>query len=297
MSDELVSALLKDADLRVVLVTTGALSRHAQQLQQLESAAAALLAQGLTAAALLAALQKEQGRINLQLECDGPLRGMFADGGPEGAVRGYVKNPHVRFAGAEGRYRWRPVLGNAGYLSVLRDLGGGEYYRSSVELAAFDFPRDLERFFAASEQTETVLAIEEAAAEVDGRPEALGQVAGVLLQPLPDGDRELFQALARELPERFARAVREAPHEGAAALLRRLFEGREDLEVMSRYPLAFRCGCSRERVHRALLSMGRAELEDVLAKDGKAEVTCEFCTTQYVVTEDELRGLLAQTDA
>ena len=296
MADELVSGLLKDVDLRVVLVTAGTLSRKARALHSAEPAAAALLAQGLVGAALMAALQKEKGRINLQLECDGPVRGMFADAEAGGTVRGYLKNPYVSFTGGEGAYHWRPVLGNAGFLSVLRDLGGGEYYRSSVELQAFDFPRDLERYFNASEQVQTRVALELLPAAVEGSPDALGQVVGVLLQPLPDGDPEAFRALGTALPERLVRVLGEQAKDGAdgsaLGLLSALF-GRDDLEIMSRYPLDFECGCSRERVKRALLAMGRAELEDVLATDKKAEATCQFCTTQYVITEAELRELLA----
>ena len=293
MADELVSGLLKDVDLRVVLVTAGALSRKARALHSAEPAAAALLSQGLTGAALLAALQKEKGRINLQLECDGPVRGMFADAEAGGTVRGYLKNPYVSFTGGEGRYHWRPVLGNSGFLSVLRDLGKGEYYRSSVELQAFDFPQDLERYFTASEQVQTRLAIE----FLPAGSEPLGQVVGVLLQPLPDGDLEAFRDLSAGLSERLVRAAGEqagegGPSGGAAGLLRALFP-RPDLEVMSRYPLDFECGCSRERVKRALLAMGRAELEDVLATDKKAEATCQFCTTQYVISEEEIRELVA----
>ena len=296
MADELVSGLLKDVDLRVVLVTAGALSRKARALHSAEPAAAALLAQGLASAALLAALQKEKGRINLQLECDGPARGMFADAEAGGTVRGYVKNPYVTFTGGEGEYHWRPVLGNSGFLSVLRDLGGGEYYRSSVELQAFDFPKDLERYFHTSEQVQTRVALELQARAVDGKPDALGQVVGVLLQPLPDGDPQTFRELGDTLPQRLLQVLGEQARDGAdgsaLGLLRALF-GRDDLEIMSRYPLDFECGCSRERVKRALLAMGRAELEDVLATDKKAEATCQFCTTQYVITEAELRELLA----
>lgn len=302
MADELVSGLLKDVDLRVVLVTAGALSRKARALHSAEPAAAALLAQGLVSAALLAALQKEQGgRINLQLECDGPVRGMFADAVAGGTVRGYLKNPYVSFTGGEGAYHWRPVLGNSGFLSVLREQGGGEYYRSSVELQAFDFPRDLERYFHTSEQVQTRLGIELVPAKVDGAGalDPLGQVAGLLLQPLPDGDPEAFKALGAGLPERLARVLGEQAADGAGGavgLLRALF-ARPDLEIMSRYPLDFECGCSRERVKRALLAMGQAELEDVIATDKKAEATCQFCTTQYVITEEELRELLASAVA
>lgn len=295
MADELVSGLLKDVDVRVVLALTSELSRQARTTHKSESASAALLSQGLTAAALMAALQKGDARINLQLECDGPLRGFFVDGDTSGLVRGYTKNPYVSHVGAEGEYRWRPVFGNKGYISVLRDIGEGEYYRSSVELERFDFEEDLEHYFTISDQVATQLKLEQVAMPLpkDGGSEPLGLVAGVLLQPLPNGDREAFQALGRQLKQDLRGALQAHAAEGAAAVLKALLPGRTDLEVMSRYPLRFSCTCSRDRVKTALLAMGREELTDLLEKDGKAEVTCQFCTTHYVIPGDEIRELLA----
>ncbi len=291
MADELVSGLLKDSDLRVVLVTTAELSRHARDVHRSEAGSAALFAQGLTAAALLGSLQKkEDSRINLQLECDGPLRGLFVDGDSSGVVRGYVKNPYVSHLGSEGEYRWRPALGNKGFLSVLRDLGEGEYYRSSVELEHFDLAKDLERYFTVSDQvpSRVYLTVQPAG---PGSSEPLGTVVGLLVQTLPDGNREDFKALGERLARDFERTVAEQASQGAPALLRALVP-QPDLEVMSRYPLSYTCTCSKDRVKRALLAMGREELEDLLAKEGKAEATCHFCTTHYEVSGEEIREIL-----
>jgi len=285
--------MLKDVDVRVVLALTSELSRQARATHRSQPASAALLSQGLTAAALVAALQKGDTRINLQLECDGPLRGFFVDGDTTGLLRGYTKNPLVAHMGAEGEYRWRPVLGNKGFISMLRDIGDGEYYRSSVELERFDFAEDLERYFTLSEQVATHLTLAQLPTAGDGAPEPLGIVAGVLLQPLPNGDREAFQELCAQVKQHFHEALRAHAAEGGAALLKALLPGRSDLEVMSRYPLRFTCTCSRERVKSALLAMGREELTDLLEKEGKAEVTCQFCTTQYVIPGEEIRELLA----
>jgi molecular chaperone Hsp33 len=292
MADELVSGLLKDVDLRVVLALTSELSRQARATHQSEEASAAMLSQGFTAAALMGALQKGESRINIQLECDGPLRGFFVDGDTSGVVRGYTKNSLVAHLGAQGEYRWRPVLGNKGYISVLRDIGHGEYYRSSVELERFDFAEDLERYFTISDQVATRLALEQVPVTRDGTTEPLGLVAGVLLQPLPNGDREAFQVLGRQVKQGLREALQAHGSEGAAALLKALLPGRTDLEIMSRYPLRFSCTCSRERVKNALLAMGREELTDMLAKEGRAEVQCQFCTTQYVIPAEEIRALL-----
>lgn len=292
MGDELVSALLKDLNLRVLLAITPMAARKAREQAHLWPTSAVLLSQGLTAAALMGALQKEKSRINVQLECDGPLRGFFADSDSEGHVRGYVKNPNVEFSGASEAFRWRPALGNSGFLSVLRDLGQGEYYRSSVALERLDFARDLERYFEISEQLRTHVMLE--ALPVDREP--LGIVAGLLVQPLPDGDAEAFARIGKRLRDEGAFRATLDPavvSQGAAALLRSLFP-EDNLEVMSRFPIELTCSCSRDRVLNALIAMGREELQSLLEEEGKAEATCQFCSTHYVIPGEEIRALLAQ---
>lgn len=289
MADELVSALLRAEGLRVVLVLTGELSRRARELAGMRPGSASLLSQGLTAGLLLAALQKERSRLNFQLECDGPLRGLFVDASSSGEVRGYVKNPLVEHVGGEGEFRWRPVLGNTGFLSVLRDQGGGEYYRSSVQLARFDLAEDLESFFTDSEQIRTEVLL----GAVPEGIEPLAAVGGLLLQSLPDGNLEALAAHGKRMkaPGTFAAGLVAGVQAGAAAAVKSLFPGSE-LEVLARYPVEFKCSCSKERVKNALLAMGRTELDDLLAKDGHAEVTCQFCSTRYTVSGEEIRRLL-----
>ncbi|HEY1905826.1 MAG TPA: Hsp33 family molecular chaperone HslO [Myxococcaceae bacterium] len=286
MSDELFTALLPRSGLRVVAALTTEVSREARRLHRAEAGSSALLSEALTAVSLLAALQKERTRVSLQLECDGPVRGVFVDA-EGGSLRGYAKKPGLAVLGDEGTFHWRPLLGNSGYLSVLRDLGDSECYRSSVELEAFELGHDLERYFAVSDQVETVVRIR----TVPWRAEVLGAAGGVLLQKLPGGDAvALAEAGARLHPQLLDRALLEAGGSGPA-LLRALFPGAE-VDVLAKRPLEFRCGCSRERVHRALLALGQAELEDLLATEGQAEATCEFCTTRYVIPADELRTLI-----
>lgn len=288
MKDELVSALIPGFGLRAVLVTTTALARRGAELHHARPAAAALFAQGLTSALLLASLQKEKSRVNLQLECGGPARGFFCDAGTDGTVRGYIKNPHWDVEGEEGPFHWRPALGNSGFLSVLRDQGQGEFYRSSVELTEFDVAKDFERYFLTSEQVASAVVL----AVLPEGAERLGHVAGLLLQTLPDGDAEQLQRIRARLDAGgFAQALRLQP-KSAAAFLTALLAPEGEPEWMARYGLEFKCSCSRERVQRALLALGREELADLISKEGRSEVTCEFCTTQYVVEREELTALL-----
>ncbi|MBX5480978.1 MAG: Hsp33 family molecular chaperone HslO [Myxococcaceae bacterium] len=291
MVDEVVMGVLPEDELRVVLVSATGVARTARDKHRARPAAAHVLAESLTAASLLAALQlqKSSARINLQLECDGPLRGVFVESDSVGAVRGYVKNPLVEYEGHQGAYHWRPVYGNAGFLSVLRDEGSGEFFRSSVELESFDLARDFEHYFSASEQLPTGVAIE----VVPEGEEPLGRVVGVLLQALPGGNVEALRQRTEALRGgRLREAIIAAgPELPPAQLLTRLFEG-EKLEITSRYPLEWKCPCSKERVIRALLTLGRDELLDMLARDKKAEATCQFCSSTYVVSDAELAGLI-----
>jgi len=288
MSDRLVRGLLGPEGLRASFARVTETARTARALHELYPTAARLLSESLAAGLLVASLQKDHARVNLKLECDGPLRGLFVDASPDGGVRGYVRSPQVQFVGdpAAGAVA---ALGGAGFLSVIRDLGGGKFYRGQVELRTRTVAGDLERYFTESEQTATAVAIEVA----PRGDEPLGGVAGLLLQRLPGADGA---ALERARARLQAGALREAVAAGAgaqqaiAAVAGGAFELLADLEV------AYRCGCSSERARLAVSALGREGIREVLGAEGSATVTCEFCRKRYVIGEDELRELARQLE-
>lgn len=294
MSDELFTAILPEGGLRAILATTTTLSRGARDQHHVAPAAADLFARTLTSGLLLASLQKEATRVNLQLVCDGPLRGVFVDASSDGAVRGYPQNPLANVDGPPGPFRWRPLLGNTGQLSVLRDAGQGEFYRSSIQLHAFDPAMDLQHFFAASEQVPTEVWLE----VVPSADDRLGRVAGLLLQPLPDADPDVYQSWTQKLrgPDGFAAILAAGEEKGVRELMAALFEG-TGISPMLHQPLTLQCRCTREGVIDAARVMGKAEIEDILVKDGKLEATCHFCNTTYVVEAPELKALIGSYDA
>lgn len=288
MTDSVVRAILPRENLKVVGVVGTAAMRKAQALHQLKPVSAALLGQAMCGGALLAALQKDDTGINLQLECDGPLRGLFVDASAAGAVRGYVKNAWLDLQGQPGPFQWRPALGNSGFLSVLKDIGGNDYYRSSIQLQAMDLSADLNAYFVASEQVATQLAISVAPAG----GERFGVVAGLLLQALPGGDVESLKRRGATLSQALSRALEKGEALTAAALVRSAVDG-DDLEVLATYPLLWRCTCSKERVLETLASLGKSELEQMLKEQGTAVVTCQFCSTRHEATKEDLQRLLA----
>jgi molecular chaperone Hsp33 len=283
MTDRLCRGLIPSRGLRAVFVRLGDTARMARMLHGLYPTSARLFAEALAAGALLGALQKEKGRVNLQVECDGPIGGLFVDADPDGNVRGYVRRPAVHFPGDAARGA-HAALGGSGYLSVLRDPGGGQYYRSAVQLEAFDLAEDLRRWFASSEQVATALDL--AVVARDGEP--LGDVAGLLVQRLPDGDTAALEEARRRIADG---ELRRALEDGAGAqeVIRRV--AGEGFDLLADVEVAYRCGCSQERARAAVSALGAEGVAEVLAKEKQAVITCEFCRSRYVVSEPELEEI------
>lgn len=292
MSDALLRALFEPSEVRVSVVVATAAAREARTLHELLPGAAAVLAQGLAAGALVASLQKQDARINLQLECDGALRGLFVDASSEGALRGYVKNPWLELEGQQGAFRWRPALGNKGFLSVLRTLDEGEFYRSAVELTAFDLALDLTHYFATSDQVATQVALH---VRADG-PERLGAVAGVLVQALPSAEPGAVELAAANLQARLEAAMPAGADVTARGLAQALFPG-QPLRAESEVPLLYACSCSHERVLEAIAALGPTEVRDLLEKQGGASVKCHFCGRTHRATKVELEAILTRGEA
>ncbi|MHB8875089.1 MAG: Hsp33 family molecular chaperone HslO [Myxococcaceae bacterium] len=286
MADELLRVLFTGEQLNGSVVVATGTAKEAQRLHELRPVSAELLAQGLAGGALLASLQKEDTRVNLQLECDGPLRGLLVDASSKGPVRGYVKNPAVDVEG-NGELRFRPALGNKGFLSVLRDRGEAEFYRSSIELQEFVLPKDLERYFKTSDQVATRVALG-AVREPSGE---LGAVGGVLLQAMPGAEPGVLAERGSGLQAALDEALRK-PGLTAKRLCEAVFGGME-YQVMATTPVRFECTCSRDGVLALLASLGKAELQSLLEEQGEAEVTCHFCSRRHKASRAELEALIA----
>jgi molecular chaperone Hsp33 len=292
MGDRLLRGLVEGRGLRVIYARVTETARVARMLHGCYPTAAVLFAEALAGGALLGALQKERSRVNLQVECDGPLGGLFVDADTEGSVRGYVRRPQVHFLG-DVRAGARAALGRAGFLSVLRDLGGGNFYRGSVELGELDLPGYLRRYFSESEQVATALDIQ----VIDAPGEPIAEAAGLLVQRLPEGAEEAVPEIGRRLE---TGALREAllrqrpPQEVIREVLGQGFD------LLAEFEVAYHCSCSAGRARAAVSALGLEGIADVLDAEKQAVITCEFCRARYLVSEPELRDIarrLAERDA
>jgi molecular chaperone Hsp33 len=283
IADRLCRGLVPGAGLRAAFVRLPDTARMARMLHGLYPTAARVFGEALAAGLLLGALQKDRGRVNLQLECDGPLAGLLVDADAEGNVRGYVRRPAVHFPGDPARGA-RAALGRSGFLSVVRDVGGGQLYRSAVSLEAMDLVPDLRRWFASSEQVATALDL--AVVPRDGDP--LGEVAGIVVQRLPDGaDAEV--AAVRERLDGGVLAEGLLGRAPAQEIIARACGN--GFELLADGEVAWRCRCSHERARVAVSALGVDGIAEVLANERQAEVTCEFCRRRFVLGEEELREI------
>lgn len=283
MRDHVVRGLYPGSGFRAVFTRVGDTARMSRALHGLYPTAAHLFAEGLAAGLLVAALQKGRARVNLQIECDGPARGLLVDASPEGEVRGWARAPAVHFPG-DPRRGARAALGGSGFLSVIRDLGEGQLYQGAVALGAMEIAGDLRRYFAESEQLDTALDIRVAA----GTGEPLADAAGLLVQKLPDGDPAAVEAVRRRLSEG---ALASALDRGASAQEALRDAAGEGFELLADQEVAYVCTCSQARARAAVSALGRESLLEILAGERQALVSCEFCRERYAFGERELRAI------
>jgi molecular chaperone Hsp33 len=283
VKDLLLRGITRPTELRVILVEDTDLARMARMLHDLAPTSASIFAEALTAGLLLGALQKDKSRVNLSLEVDGPLSGLLVDADTEGNIRGRVRQPAVHFPG-DPSVGPRAALGGSGTLSVLRDLGSGEFYRGSVEVVPGTLTENLRRYFAASEQVATALDVQ----VLPVGKEWLGAVAGIVVQKMPEGSlASLEEARARIA----AGAFRDALAGGASGeALARSVVG-DGLEVLARQPVSYVCNCSRERAVNAVSALGPDGIRSVIANEKQVVIDCEFCKRRYVIDEPELAAI------
>ena len=266
--------------MRVLVCVAREPALEAARRHQLAAGSAAALAQAMTGALLLAG--HDQTRVDVQLECNGPLRGLLVDAEPDGAVRGLVR---VADLGApSGRFDARPILASphderAGRISILRAHAD----RAAFPFAGADLGAALTLFLRNDRAAGGEMALEVLLR--DGEPIP----AGVLLAPLSEDDSENVRAFGKPMRQRI---LREAMADDAHALAARLPFG--PLRLISEITPHFACRCSRDRVINALKTLGPAELRDMAERDAGADLTCDFCSASYRIEADELLRLASR---
>lgn len=290
MADSIIRVLAKDAPIKASAITARDMVERARQIHRTLPVATAALGRALMACSMMGnQLKEEKGSVTLQIKGAGPLGRITVVSDSSGNARGYVQNPQVELPlKGPAKLDVGSAVGLPGALTVIKDLQMKEPYVGTVPLVSGEIAEDVTSYFAESEQIPTACALG-VLVEVDQSVLCAG---GYLIQLLPGADDGVISAIEQGIQT--VGPVTEALRSGAdaRALLEQVL-GAFELEVLAQEPVEYRCYCSRDRVTRALISMGREELEALIREQGKAELTCQFCDQAYHYSREALEALLA----
>lgn len=291
MEDYLVKSVAENGQFRAYAVNATALVEEAHQIHDTWSAASAALGRAMVGTLLLATsgLQGEAG-MTVKIQGDGPVGFIVVDGTAQGTVKAYMQNPHVHLPlNVKGKIDVAGAVGKTGTLSVTKMAPGDKTpYTGEVNLVSGELGDDFTYYLAQSEQIPSAVGLS-VFVQSDDHIEVAG---GFLIQVLPGASDEAINHLEttlRELP-----LVSDLLREGKAPeqILETIFAGR-DLKILEKMPVEYKCDCSKDRFEKALASLSKDDLQEMIDNDHGAEAVCRFCGHKYYFSEEELKYLVA----
>lgn len=290
MSDYIIRATAAEGQIRAFAATTKDTVEFARSAHNTSPVATAALGRLLTAGAMMGVMMKgEKDILTIKINGDGPIEGLTVTADSKGGVKGYAYNPGVMLPPNEkGKLDVAGALG-IGVLSVIKDIGLKEPYEGQTILVTSEIAEDLTYYFATSEQTPSSVAL----GVLMNRENTVRQAGGFILQLLPGASEEVISGLEQKLAT--INSVTSLLDEGRTPeMILDYVLGDFGLEILDRIPTGFHCNCSQARIEKALISVGKKELQDMI-DDGKTiEVNCHFCNKNYAVTAEELGVLMEQ---
>ena len=290
MADRIVRAISTDGMVQAAAICSRDLTERARQIHKTLPVATAALGRALAAASMMGnALKSDGASLTLQFKGGGPLGTVLAVSDNEGCVRGYVTNPHTDLPlRPDGKLDVGGAVGHDGTLTVIKDLHMKEPYVGTIDLLGGEIAEDVAGYFVESEQIPTACAL---GVLVD-RDQSVKSAGGYLIQLMPGaGEDTIAKVEGGVMAAGPVSAILEQ-NDDPEALLRTVMSD-FDLKILETCPVSYKCYCSRQRVERALISLGKSELEQMLAEQGGCQLTCQFCDAVYDFSADDLRGLIA----
>lgn len=287
MKDYIVRMTAAEGTLRAFACVSTNLVQEAANVHQLSPVATAALGRTLTAAAMMSRMLKgEKDKLTVQIRGDGPLGGIVVASDSKANVRGYVHNPVVDLPLNErGKLDIRTAVG-FGYINVIKDLGLKEPYIGFSDLVSGEIADDLTYYYATSEQVPSTVAL---GVLVDAN--GVKSAGGFIIQLMPGAQEETVQKLEEKLIGFPSISKLLADGTTPEGVLKMLLEGLSPKEVET-VPCAFVCNCSRDRMERNLISLGKEDLLEILEDKQGAELNCHFCNKKYNFTHEDLEELV-----
>ena len=287
MSDYIVRATAAGAQIRAFACTTRELVETARRAHDTSPAVTAALGRLLSAGAMMGSMQKgEEDLVTLQIKGDGPVQGLLVTADSKGGVKGYANVPDVILpANDKGKLDVAGAVGS-GTLSVIKDMGLKEPYVGQTLLQTSEIAEDLTYYFAASEQVPSSVGL----GVLMERDNTVRQAGGFIVQLMPFAEDGVIDRLERNLSGITSVTAMQDAGDTPERMLERILEGL-DCQVTDTRPVAFSCNCSKERIEKVLISLGKKEIKDMIDEGQEVEVNCHFCNTHYRFSVEELKEI------
>ena len=288
MNDYMIRATAAEGQIRAFAATTRDMVENAKNAHNTSPVATAALGRLMTAAAMMGAdLKGEKDLLTLRIEGSGPLGGLLVTANGHGDVKGYAFNPDVMLPpNAQGKLDVGGSL-DLGVLSVIKDIGLKEPYVGQTQLVTGEIAEDLTYYFATSEQVPSSVAL----GVLMNKDNTVRQAGGFIIQLLPGASDEIIDKLEAKLSGISSITALlnagKTPEEILTDIL-----GEFGFEILSKMPVQFHCDCDRSRVEKAIISIGKKEIQDMIDEGKEIEVNCQFCNKHYKFSVDELEDML-----
>ena len=288
MNDYIIRATAANDQIRAFAAVTTEMVETAREHHNTSQVATAALGRLLTAGAMMGSMMKgEKDVLTLQIKAGGPLQGITVTADSQGNVKGYVGNPDVCIpANSKGKLDVAGAVG-PGFLTVIKDMGLKEPYSGQVMLQTCEIAEDLTYYFATSEQVPSAVGL----GVLMNKNNTVRQAGGFIVQLMPFAEEEVISRLEQNVQK--INSVTNLLEEGHTpeSLLEKVLEG-FDVQINEKMDTRFCCNCSKERVAKALISIGRKELNEMIQEGKPIEMNCHFCNTNYNFTVEELKEIL-----
>ena len=288
MSDYIIRAVAADRQIRAFAAVATDLVETARKDHNTSPVATAALGRLLTGGAMMGTMMKgEKDVLTLQIKAGGPLQGITVTADSQGNVKGYVGNPDVCIpANSKGKLDVAGAVG-VGFMNVIKDMGMKEPYLGQVALQTSEIAEDLTYYFATSEQVPSAVGL----GVLMNKNNTVRQAGGFIVQLMPFAEESVISRLEQNVAK--ISSVTSLLEEGHTpeSLLETVLDG-FDVEINDRVPTQFYCNCSKSRVEKALISIGRKELNEMIQEGKPVELNCHFCNTNYTFTVEELKEIL-----
>ena len=288
MNDYIIRAIAANDQIRAFAAVTTETVEEARKDHNTSPVATAALGRLLTAGAMMGTMMKgDKDILTLQIKAGGPLEGITVTADSKGRVKGYVGNPNVFIpANSKGKLDVAGAVG-VGFMNVIKDMGLKEPYVGQVALQTSEIAEDLTYYFATSEQVPSAVGL----GVLMNKDNTVRQAGGFIVQLMPFAEESTIAKLEENVQK--ITSVTSLLEEGHTpeSLLEKVLDG-FDMEINEKIPTEFYCNCSRERVEKALISIGRKELNEMIQEGKPIEMNCHFCNHNYEFTVEELKEIL-----